>query len=209
MPALVCVRCPYQSQSNNLTGAIDDNADGNLSAGDFKGPAGIKNISSAMQEFLHEPTSSEGITNAAAAQRDRNRSLVAELARFFRGSIISAHIITIAKVSIPPGVSFTKVVLESLLYWTCRCGRPGCTESLSLPEFGTGRRPIAIGVRDSRVGSPRDRSKVSKDRLDIYNCLSDFRTWNHATGPFFLYFARIFHPHCKAQLGKGQVKEWV
>jgi len=114
---------------------------------------------------------SRKICRKTMARNHRNCILIAELARFFCGSIISTYLITALMGNVSREYSFAYARFDSLLYWTTKCGLRGCTELLSLP---TDRRPraLAIGTRDSRMGDPIVREEISHDRLDVYECLA-------------------------------------
>ena len=136
------------------------------------------------------------------ARTHRNRLLLSELARFFRGAMISTYILTAPKAHLPRGVPFSQIRLDSLLYWTSKCGLKCCAEPL-VPPKDRRYRPLAIGTRDSRVGNPYLRDEMLSKRIDTYDCLAwSLQSWSHASGPFLLYFSQVFHPNCKKALGK-------
>ncbi len=143
-----------------------------------------------------------------------NRLVTIELARFLRGSIISAVMLTAYPSHFPPQnnseprtTGMRRTCFESILHWTRSCGHMHCDKPLELPEGELPIRYFAVHVYDSRMGQPRIRSQVAEltQRLSTYNCVSQMvglRRWNHWMGPFFLYFARCWHTDCKIARGK-------
>ncbi|KAK0115498.1 hypothetical protein ONS96_013952 [Cadophora gregata f. sp. sojae] len=144
----------------------------------------------------------------------KSRQTIMELARFFRGSIIVAYKITMITNYFdrrPPRTleDARRGKFESLLPWTRKCALPSCDQPLDLPAEG-GYRMLSVGVKDTRMGFPEEREEISQNRLDIYYCLYEFVdsfNWNHNIAPFFFFFAHLYHPGCKPQVGKRAVHE--
>lgn len=97
--------------------------------------------------------------------------------------------------------------IQSLLRWDDICTI--CGGRLFFHHVERRRDLVSVAMRDARVGSKIERSAVSLNRKDLYNCFSVI--WSRADkvfwfgdqlGPFFFYFAGPSHPECKNVRGK-------
>jgi hypothetical protein len=131
--------------------------------------------------------------------------LMAELGTFIHGCEISAITLTW---QLPPLSGWRerqgRAKFESLLKWNDVCA--SCGGKLSLPEGSIRHAGFRVGMKDVRIGDHLTRSLVSNNRGDIYNCDSSFTAnftkaylcWGHSVGPFYFYFAHLYHRRCKA-----------
>jgi len=167
----------------------------------------------SLQEASGIPSanSKTHLSKKSALSHDyHRRTLVAELALFVHGSVVSAITGTLQLFSLPnthQDRHRSTAKFESLLKWKDTCAV--CGTSLSLPE---GELPsgahslISIGMRDIRMGNYQARSTVSANRGDVYFCFAEFVSgdigWSHGLGPYFFYFGELYHRSCKPFRGK-------
>lgn len=148
---------------------------------------------------------------AVLAKKNRLRLLFAELALFLRGSVISA-VFNTWQLLVFPRSQKTKdrqrTKFQSLINWKSTCAV--CGKELELPAGELPYRALSVGMKDIRLGSFLSRSGVSDNRGDVYGCFSSLTSgmhagwlgevedrWSHSLGPFFFYFAGLYHPECK------------
>jgi hypothetical protein len=134
---------------------------------------------------------------------------MAELRVFVHGCAICAILLTWkSHLRRGPSAERQMEIFECLLRWNNKCA--SCGGTLLLPETGTSTIPTSalfrVGMVDVRVGDYLTRSQVSTNRGDVYRCFSPLigvewhrgsQDWGDEFGPFFHYFAFLYHPHCK------------
>ncbi|KAI7499069.1 hypothetical protein KC367_g4785 [Hortaea werneckii] len=67
------------------------------------------------------------------------------------------------------------------------------------------RSKFSVGVEDPRIGQRAERLDISENRDYAYACLYNIISgvkWHPGFGPFFSYFASLYHHACKASRGK-------
>ncbi|KAK5126347.1 hypothetical protein LTR85_010583 [Meristemomyces frigidus] len=194
------------------------------------GQADVRLNTATMQRFLQlrsgqAQTPAETVKLSAndierLERQDRARQLFAEIARFFRGAVMLAF----------AGVSWdcktTDVTgqkwYENLVRWSYICGAESCIERLQVRKFEKGgvgaasanradlglrsKYGLVIGVEDTRMGFPEERTVISQNRDWAYPCLYDlihWSKWHPGFGPFFHYFGHMYHPACAPARGKN------
>ncbi|KAI7334817.1 hypothetical protein KC315_g3580 [Hortaea werneckii] len=143
-----------------------------------------------------------------ALQKEHDaRQLFAELARFYRGAVMMGVAACSPKIG-DKNKDAQKLWYESLLKWNAHCGHHTCQEQLEVTarsEAKTQKYSLSVAVSDERVGYPEERSFISSNRRMAYSCFYHFLVavrYHAGLGPFFHYFAHLWHPACRPFRGK-------
>ncbi|RMX86896.1 hypothetical protein D0869_02757 [Hortaea werneckii] len=143
-----------------------------------------------------------------AQQKEHDaRQLFAELARFYRGAVMMGVAACSPKIG-DKNKDTQKLWYESLLKWNAHCGHRTCQEQLEVTartEAKTQKYSLSVAVSDERVGYPEERSFISSNRRMAYSCFYHFLVavrYHAGLGPFFHYFAHLWHPACRPFRGK-------
>lgn len=162
------------------------------------------------QMALNLPTTSATVQISELERENRALIYFAELARFYRGAVLMAY----TSVSWSGGTWTNRQLwYESLINWNEECGLDNCIEALKIadnPRTSTQFRKfgLSVAVKDGRFGFPEARAEVSQSRAYAYPCFFEliyFKKWHAGHGPFFHYFAHLWHASCKSHRGKQNI----
>ncbi|KAK3075868.1 hypothetical protein LTR53_000441 [Teratosphaeriaceae sp. CCFEE 6253] len=146
---------------------------------------------------------------------DQARIIFGELARFYRGAVMLAYsAVSWGRCGNWPGKTISGWY-ASLIAWSNKCGSDECIEALQV--FTGGRKTtreygLAVGNFDSRVGHEAERTSIVGNRAYAYNCLYEIMyhtKWHPGYGPFFHYYAHLWHSACMPTRGKLDLIESV